>query len=243
MSTNDPGTASSGPTPQAGHHPGSAGADPSQQADIEAGSTDTEHVQQSGPDTGVRESTTTSRTFRAAGLSQAREMVLREVTHLICLSTDHLWESYPLGDGVLMGVKQYLTGKHWLSEKGKWNKIDGKKITRKRFQVRSKGDGEVKTFAFFTGLFNVVLEHLRKNGHATSVKKMVHAGFVEPDSTRTSSHRPDAFLHMATKSPPAEGRFKWRELTCPFEYKFGRGDTIDVSRPGQIACRDRVLIF
>ena len=160
MSTNDPGTASSGPILQASH-------DPTQQVDDEAGSTDTKRVEQSGPDTGVRLSTLASRTFRAAGLSQARETLLQEVNYLICLSTDHLWKCYSPDDRVVAGVKQYLTEKHWFSKNGEWNEIDGVKIIKRRFEVRGKGkdDGEVKTFVFFARLFNTVLEHFQQNKH------------------------------------------------------------------------------
>ena len=230
ISTNDPDTAISGRTPQDFHDP--ADADPSQKADVEPASTDAKRVQHPGPDTGVRESTLASRRFQAAGLSQARRMVIQEVTHLICLSMDHLWESYPLDDGIITGVKQHLVGMNFLSGDGKWSKTGKRKITRGQFEARSRGNSEATTFAFFAHLFNTVLEHIRQSRPGTSVKRMVHAGYTEPDSTRISTNRPDAFLHMATKPPSASGRFKWRDLTCPFEYKFRKGDTVDVSQPG-----------
>lgn len=66
---------------------------------------------------------------------------------------------------------------------------------------------------------------------------MVHAGRTAPKSDRISKHRPDAFLLMnsSLESNPQDApgakipdTVYWRDITCPFEYKFGDGDKEDV---------------
>jgi len=183
----------------------------------------------------MRQSGLAVKLFRAAGLSQARDMVHNQVPYTICLSTDHLWNSYSPNEDVVTTVKQYLVERLWLSEEGKWNESGKTKIIKKRFATR-KGSKEDTTFRLFSRLFNTVLECLRQDGHNTSVEEMVHAGYVEPQSTRVSSNRPDAFLRMVTETPPTPGKPRWRDLACPFEYKFGSGDAVDVSKHGSIAC-------
>ena len=133
-------------------------------------------------------------------------MVYDEVTHPICLPTDHLWGSYSPADNIVTEVKQYLVGERWLSEKGKWGEIDGAKINKKQFVTRGTGDTEARTFVFFSRLFNAMLEYIRQSKLKTSVGNMVNVGYVEPESTRSATHRPKAFLHMATETPPTPGK-------------------------------------
>jgi len=229
------------------NNPGTASPDSTQQASRDIG-----HqawikffpgwVRRSGPDTGVGEISLSSRIFRAAGLSQARDMVHDQATHLICLPTDYLWESYSPNKGIVAEVKRSLIGKRWLSKEGEWNEFDGTKINKRGFVSWSEGDSEVEIFTFFSRLFNTVLECLRRSGHDTSVEEMVHVFPTEPESVRSRGIRPDGFLHMVTETTPTPGKFRWRDITCPFEYKDGYGDMFGVSKPGFIACRDRALI-
>lgn len=185
--------------------------------------------QQVGPDTGVREHLTTSTRFRTADLQQARSILAEEVSHLICLPLEHLWESYPLNANALANVKQHLAQKKLLSDDGKWNPT----IRKERFAKKLHGVHEADTFNIFSRTFNGVVSSLADCGGLTPgcVERMVHAGSIKPQSDRTSSHRPDAFLLVHAKSPqkPTKDGFRWRDITCPFEYKFGNGDTIDVS--------------
>ena len=60
-----------------------------------------------------------------------------------------------------------------------------------------------------------------KGGRKTSIEKIVNSGYVKPKSTRSTAYQPDALLYMATETPPTLGKCRWRDLTCPFEYKFG----------------------
>ena len=128
------------------------------------------------------------------------------------------------------------------SGEGKRDSFSGEKIDRRQFTTSDEYSDEPPTFSFFSCLFNVVLDYLRKGGQESPVEKVVHAGPSETVSTGSSAHRPDAFLHMVTQTSPPPGKIRWRDLTCPFEYKFEDGEVVDVSRPEFIACRDRVLI-
>ena len=74
-----------------------------------------------------------------------------------------------------------------------------------------------------------------------SVRTTVHAG-SSPKSERISTNCPDTFLLMnsnlaknSSETPAADVRYPvhWRDLTCPFEYKFGNGGEMDV-RAGNI---------
>ena len=186
-------------------------------------------VQQTSPYTGLRTSNFATEEFHAAPLSEVRQMLCKAITYVIELPMDHLWMSYPVEDQLLKDVEKYLTTKGWLTKGRKWH---GKKAKEDSFLARGRGGREVKTFAFFSFLFNAVLAGLKDAGHKTFVKTMVHAGSVEPKSTRVSTHRPDGFLQIASATP---GKFRWRGLTCPFEYKFGDGNAVDVSQSGSIA--------
>ena len=167
----------------------------------------------------------------SVGLSQARYILRKEEYYLILLSPDDLWRSYSLEDDILTGVKRYLIETRWLSEQGKWDSICGEEIDKNQFTgVLGEGGSEVKSFAFFSHLFNTVLEYLRQNGHVTPVQRMVYTGSVGSESTAAATHQPDAFLQLNTGASPTPGKFKWRDLVCPFEYKFGDGDPLDVNQ-------------
>ncbi|KAF9646538.1 hypothetical protein BDM02DRAFT_3270901 [Thelephora ganbajun] len=181
-------------------------------------------TQQVGPDIGVREHHAASRPFRTADLQQARSILAEEVSHLICLPLEYLWESYPLDNADLPKVKQHLVQKNLLSNKGKWHPT----IHKERFAKKSDGIREAELFSIFSRTFNAVLSSLADHEKPTSgcVERMVHAVSVEPQSAR---HQPDAFLLVdtGTSPKPTGHRFRWRDLTCPFEYKFGNGDAVD----------------
>ena len=166
----------------------------------------------------------------SVGLSRADYILREEETHLISLSAADLWRSYPLDNETLTGVKQYLTQAHWLSGQGRWDSICGEEVDRNKFAVGAEDDSEVKSFAFFSNLFNTVLEYLRQRGHETPVKRMIYAGSVRPESTGATSHLPDAFLELNSGTPPTPGKFKWSDLVCPFEYKLGDGRPLNVSQ-------------
>jgi len=159
------------------------------------------------------------------------------------LSLDDLWRSFPLDDDILAGVKQHLIQTQWLSEHEKWDSICGEEIDRNQFAVAGEGEdgSEVKSFAFFSHLFNAVLEYLRQRGHETSVKGMVYAGSTRSESTAGTSHPPDAFLQLNAGTSPTPGKFKWRDLVCPFEYKLSDGEPLNVSQPNLAAFPNRVL--
>ena len=233
MSANNPSTAS---LQQASPDNAPLGAGPTLPPDINAGATGAKHVRQTGPDTAVCANNLASRIFHTAGLSQARDILGDGVPYLVCLPTDHLWDSCPLDDHLLAEIKSHVVESGLLSEKGEWSNIDGEYLKRENYAAWSEDADEA--FAFFSRLFNTILGHLRQSGRGTSVQEMVHA-VSEPESNR----RPDAFLHMATETPPVPGKFRWRDLTCPFEYKFANGGAVDVSQPGSITCPDHFFIF
>ena len=231
MYTPDPSTAGSHPIQQPSPtSPPSAGF--SLQPGIDA-------IQQTGPNTA---SHLVTRTFRTAGLSQARDILCDGIPYLICLPTDHLWESYSLDCRLLTEVKSHLVETGLLSNKGEWGNAGGERLNRNHLAAWSRGADEA--FGLFSRLFNAMLGYLQQSGRSASVKEMVHAGSIEPESTEVGScRRPDAFLHMVTEATP--DKFRWRDLTCPFEYKFGNGDVVDVdvSRPQSIICQGHVLIL
>jgi len=220
MSTNDSGTADSGFAQQAPTDTGSASTGPSRKVGVETGQTG--DVQQTGLGTRERANTSTS-LFSTVGLSQAHQLLRFENTHLISLPTEYLWESYQLEDQVLTNVRQHLITASWLTENGGW---DPTEVDRDQFDV--SGDA----FDFFPRLFNVVLGCIQRTGHKTPlVKTMMHSEDVGPESARDSTCQPDAFFHMTTDPAPMPDKFRWRDLTCPFEYKFGDGSIVNVSQP------------
>ena len=176
--------------------------------------------------------------FRTGELQQARSILAEEVPHLICLPLKHLWESYPVNDSHLANVKRQLARKGLLSDEGKWNPG----VRKERF-ARPSGVHESKLFNIFSRTFNAVLSSLADCDELASgcVEKMVHAGSIEPQSDRASSHRPDAFLLVKTPPKPVGDRFRWRDITCPFEYKFANGSAVDVSQPESFVLCDHVL--
>jgi len=219
MSTNDSGAESSYPAQQAGPSTGLASVGPSQKAGVK---TTTRDVRQTGPDTGVHTSPYFSAVTRAASLSQARRFLRDNTPYVINLPKKHLWNSYPLEDQVLTNVREYLSSQRWLTKSGKWNST---KIKKRSFNSGGTDGSETKVFSVLSELFNAILGHLQTN-HETSVQRMTHAGTVAPKSTRISTNRPDAFLELASQPE----KINWRTLACPFEYKFGSGDSVDVSQ-------------
>ena len=177
----------------------------------------------------------------SASLSQARYILREQGTRLISLSVDDLWRSYLLDNGILTGVRGHLIQTQWLSEQEKWDSICGEEIDRNQFTALGEEGSQVKSFAFFSHLFNTVLEYLRQRGHGTPVKRMVYAGSVGSESTGAISHQPDAFLQLNAGASPTPGKFKWRDLLCPFEYKLDDGTPLNVSQPNSVTLLDRVL--
>jgi len=142
--------------------------------------------------------------------------MLCEDIHPIYLRTSDLWDAYSLEDHLLQKVKLHLIKTHWLSGEGKWDRVSG-----------------AEPLVFFSRLFDVV-RFLLGSECTTRVEKMVCVGSLEPGSTRIAGCYPDAFLQMAPGTPPTPGKFRWRDLVCPFEYTLG-DDTTDVSDPESIA--------
>jgi len=174
----------------------------------------------------------------SVGLSQAHYILREEGTQLVSLSPDDLWRSYSLDNAVLTGVKEHLVQTRWLSEQGKWEGVD-----ENQFAALSEDDSEIRSLAFFSRLFNMVLEYLRHRGHGSPVKRMIYASSVRSESTRAISHQPDAFLHLNTGASPRPGKFKWRDLVCPFEYELDDRAPRNVSQLNSVTFMDRSSSF
>lgn len=144
--------------------------------------------------------------------------MLYENIYPIYLPASDLWHAYSLEDRLLTKVRLHLIETRWLSGEGEWDNLSG-----------------VERSAFFPRLFNVVLRFLRGSGRATPIEKMVHVSSVEPGSTKIARCHPDAFLQMAVRTSPTPGKFRWRDLVCPFQYMLG-DDTTNVSDLESIAC-------
>jgi hypothetical protein len=185
--------------------------------------------QEGGPDTGVHEHLTASKSFRTVDLQQARSIFADEVPHLICLPLDCLWGSWPVDASDLKRTKQSLVQQGLLSDEQAWSPTF---IRRENFNSRTTGFCETRVFQVFLHIFNGIMSSLASGDKPMPgcVDRMVHAGSIEPKSDRQSSHRPDAFLiaHSETSPKPTESETRWRDVTCPFEYKFGNGDATDV---------------
>lgn len=184
-------------------------------------------ISQLGPDTGVRQNVTSLAEFRAAGLSKARNLLRDHITLVMCLPLEKMWDFFPT-KYKLDEVRRHLVDKGLLVD-GKW-----KGIHRDRLEKKQTGDTEYKIFEPVSDIFNQILAFVESNQQGdTAVRRMVHAGTMTPTSTRRSGgSRPDAFLEMASPCPnTAKGKqrvYRWRDITCPFEYKFGKGDSADV---------------
>ncbi|KAF9783771.1 hypothetical protein BJ322DRAFT_1066999 [Thelephora terrestris] len=183
--------------------------------------------QEGGPDTGVHEHLTASKSFRTVDLQQARSIFADEVPHLICLPLDCLWGSYPVDASNLKRTKQSLVQQGLLSDEQTWSPTV---IRRENFNRRTTGSCETRVFQVFSHIFNGIMSSLASGDTTMSgcVERMVHAGPIEPKSDR-QTHRPDAFLiaHSETSPKPTERETRWRDVTCPFEYKFGNDNSTD----------------
>ncbi|KAF9783769.1 hypothetical protein BJ322DRAFT_1066990 [Thelephora terrestris] len=184
--------------------------------------------QEGGPDTKVHEHLTVSKSFRAANLQQARSILADEVPYLLCLPLKEMWISYPVDESDLKKAKKSLIQQGLLSDEQKWSPTV---IREENFNSRINGSNETRVFQVFSHIFNVIMSSLASGDKQMPgcVDRMVHAGSIEPKSDRQSSHRPDAFLiaHSQTSPKPTESEMRWRDVTCPFEYKFGNGDATD----------------
>jgi len=225
MSTNNSGTADSGTGLESTEH--------SQEACVDTGPK--KDIRQTGPDAGACVGSSATSLFHTAGLSQALQTLRYEGTYLISLPTEYLWESYLLEDQVLTNVRQHLITESWLTGDGAWNP---EKIDRDQFDVGRDA------FDFFPRLFNMVMGYLQRTGPKTPlVKTMMHSGNGGPESTRDSTYKPDAFLYVTTDPTSMPDKFRWRDLTCPFEYKFDDGYPVNVSQPESIARQDHIFIL
>lgn len=103
---------------------------------------------------------------------------------------------------------------------------------RAHFAERHENECKGTIFRVISEIFTAMKDSLGGDSQGCVVK-MVRTGAVVPRSDRTSSHTPDTFLLAATEgSPKPRNRapFCWKDLTCPFKYKFGNGDVVDVGQ-------------
>ena len=199
------------------------------------------------PDSVPREHMTSREEYRTAGLAEARRIVREDIGHVILPPLDSLWECYP-SKHKLDGIKSHLTHLGWLCD-GKWNPA---RLSKQSVQ-KAGNLTEYEAFKCLAEIFNDVLQLDASTREHVGVKSMIHAGYTEPKSDKISVHRPDAFLFMHSglnnSPPPGNGGHPpttpvaiiptsvyWKDLTCPFEYKFEKGNEDDVrpsvSSPG-----------
>lgn len=179
-----------------------------------------------GPDAEFLPSTSL---FKTLDLQQARLVLGQEVPYLIGLPIEHLWESHPLEDAELENAQDHLIQGGLLLDKHAWNSTI---VNEAHFSTKHRMDHKGTIFLVILEIFMAVRDSLQKNNQGCIIK-MVHAGPTPPRSDRASTHRPDAFLLASTEESPKPREmapFYWRDLVCPFEYKFGDGDVIEVRR-------------
>ena len=183
------------------------------------------------PDTPLRSSRTATEEYRASGLDDARRIVREDIGYVIRLPIDYLWTHCTLAHS-LDDVRAHLTERDWLRE-GKWNP---EKVTKENLDSQ-RDLLEHAAFKPLADIFNEVLAYPSTVATEKDVRTMVHAGSAIPKSDRISTNQPDAFLLMSSSNAnssraasvtDAPYPVRWRDLTCPFEYKFGDGNKIDV---------------
>ncbi|KAF9643095.1 hypothetical protein BDM02DRAFT_3132663 [Thelephora ganbajun] len=115
---------------------------------------------------------------------------------------------------------------------GKWNPQKMSKACLDSWSGLSKSN----TFRPLTDLFNDILAYPPATTSQKDVRCMVHASWTAPKSDRISNHWPDAFLLMnsSLEGNPSDtpgnrtsNPVHWRDVTCPFEYKFGDGNKVE----------------
>lgn len=178
------------------------------------------------PDTAIAAHRTTTEDYRGASLSDARKIVRKDIGRVVIPPDSYLWDLYPVPDE-FVAIRQHLGEKGWLTRDHKWNPG---RIRREYFEQRRKGFMEQEAFAPLTEIFNAVLSY---NPSKSSVLGMVNAGLHSLKSDRISTNRPDAYLVLrssqaSTKANKIPKRQLWRDVVCPFEYKFGDGNKNDV---------------
>ncbi|KAF9642527.1 hypothetical protein BDM02DRAFT_2063244 [Thelephora ganbajun] len=190
------------------------------------------------PDTAPWEHKTSREEYRTAGLAEARRIVCEDIGHVIFPPLHHLWECCPQKHE-LDNIKFHLTRLGWLCD-GKWNPV---KLPKQSLQ-KAGCLTEYEASKCLTEIFNDTLQFDPPTGARLGVQSMIHAGYTEPKSDKISVHRPDAFLLMCSSlnnsPPPGNGGHPptisttirstsvyRRDLTCPFEYKFEKGDEDD----------------
>ena len=182
------------------------------------------------PDTLLRGRKLANSGYRTSGLDAARKMVREDIDHFVTLPLNVLW-SIPLACE-LGDIQQHLIRQGWLSD-GRWN---SRKISKENINS-CLSLSEREAFQPLADIFNEILTCSQAAMIRKDVQRMVHAGKIAPRSDRISKHRPDAFLLMKSslESNPREApgarmpdTVHWRDITCPFEYKFGDGNEEDV---------------
>ena len=157
-------------------------------------------------------------------------MVREDIDHVVLLPLEVLWK-IPLAYDVDR-IRHRLIEQGWLPD-GRWNP---QRISKADLDSRS-GLPEWNAFRPLADLFNEILTYPPAAMARKDVRCMVHAGWTAPKSDRISKHRPDAFLLMNSSlgGHPSDASgikipdtIHWRDITCPFEYKFGDGDKKDV---------------
>lgn len=182
------------------------------------------------PDTTVTAHRTATEDYRGAALSDARKIVLEDIGRVVITPDSYLWDIYPVPPE-FKAIKQRLTDEGWLTSDNKWNP---ERISREYLERRRKGSTEQDSFKPLADIFNTILSY---KPSSSNILGMVNAGLHSLKSDRISTNRPDAYLVLQPPQvkPSSNGtkipkQRLWRDVVCPFEYKFGDGDKDDVSR-------------
>ena len=183
------------------------------------------------PDTAIATHRTATEDYREASLSNARKMVLEDIGRVVIVPNSYLWDIYPVTHD-FEGIRRHLTKEGWLTNEHKWNPG---RISKEYLRQWRKGSTEQEAFKPLADIFNAILSYEPSESNSI-VLGMVNAGLHSLKSDRISTNRPDAYLVLRPPQmkPSTEGakiskQRLWRDVVCPFEYKFGDGDKDDVS--------------
>lgn len=179
------------------------------------------------PDTAIAAHRTATEDYRGASLSDARKIVREDIGRVVIAPDSYLWNLYPVPHE-FKAIRQHLTEEGWLTSDDKWNP---ERVSGEHLKQRRKGFTEQEAFEPLAKVFNTILLY---KPSSSNVLGMVNAGSHSLKSDRISTNRPDAYLVLRPPQvkPSAKGtkipkRQLWRDIACPFEYKFGDGDKND----------------
>ncbi|KAF9241208.1 hypothetical protein BU15DRAFT_45238 [Melanogaster broomeanus] len=183
------------------------------------------------PDTIPRPRQTSAHPYRTGDLTYGRDAVLRDLQSIYTVDHSYFKKAIlpPLSEAIkIESIKSSLTASKKVTPAGRWAAFD--------VDPKVDGNNEDTVFGRLISVFQDIVNEARISIQCDPTLEMLNKPSVAPQSPRTNSSRPDAYLRMVNKKSVSLSsdtkKDSWDDIAVSFEFKKGasEADRIDNER-------------